>query len=71
MLIPINQIRQIYHTMLNMALEKESRGCTMYIFVTNDTDSLCASRVFTVSDHMTIIMDQVGGSLANLPPQML
>lgn len=33
--------------MLNMALEKESRGCTMYIFVTNDTDSLCASRIFT------------------------
>lgn len=49
MLIPLNQIRQIYHTMLSMALEKESRGCTMYIFVTNDTDSLCALRIFTVS----------------------
>lgn len=35
--------------MLNSALEKESRGCTMYIFVSNDTDSLCALRIFTVS----------------------
>jgi len=33
--------------MLNAALEKESRGCTMYIFVSNDTDSLCALRIFT------------------------
>lgn len=33
--------------MLNSALEKESRGCTMYIFVSNDTDSLCALRIFT------------------------
>lgn len=49
MLIPLTQIRQIYHTMLNMALEKEQRGCTMYIFATNDTDSLCALRIFTVS----------------------
>ena len=49
MLIPLNQIRQIYHTMLNAALEKESRGCTMYIFVSNDPDSLCALRIFTVS----------------------
>jgi len=36
--------------MLNAALEKESRGCTMYIFVSNDTDSLCALRIFTVSN---------------------
>ncbi len=49
MLIPLNQIRQIYHTMLNAALEKENRGCTMYIFVSNDPDSLCALRIFTVS----------------------
>ena len=53
MLIPLNQIRQIYHTMLTMALDKESRGCTMYIFVTNDTDSLCALRIFTVSYHFS------------------
>ncbi len=35
--------------MLNSALQNESRGCSMYIFVTNDTDSLCALRIFTVS----------------------
>lgn len=49
MLIPLSQIRQIYHAMLNAALENESRGCTMYIFVSNDADSLCALRIFTVS----------------------
>ena len=58
MLIPLAQIRQIYHTMLNMALEKEQRGTTMYIFATNDTDSLCALKILTVSNlpgHFTII----------------
>lgn len=33
--------------MLQAALEKEQHGCTMYIFVSNDTDSLCALRIFT------------------------
>ena len=32
-----------------MALEKEQRGTTMYIFATNDTDSLCALKILTVS----------------------
>ena len=46
--------------MLSMALEKESRGCTMYIFVTNDTDSLCALRIFTVSHFLSNLGNQLG-----------
>ena len=49
MLIPLAQIRQLYLRMLNSTIQKERLGCTVQIFVANDTDSLCALRIFTVS----------------------
>ena len=52
--------------MLNAALEKESRGCTMYIFVSNDTDSLCALRIFTVSNARQYLKENARFNLASI-----
>lgn len=49
MLTPLDRIKVLYAKIINDALESEKNGCTTYIFVSNDTDSLCAMRILTVS----------------------
>jgi hypothetical protein len=49
MLTPLDRIKLLYAKIIKDALESENQGCTTYIFVSNDTDSLCAMRILTVS----------------------
>ena len=49
MLISLNNIKHVYHHILQNALEFDGKGCTIYILVSNDTDSLAALKILSVS----------------------
>ena len=51
MLTPLDRIKVLYAKIINDAVDSEKNGCTTYIFVSNDTDSLCAMRILTVSKN--------------------
>jgi len=46
MLLPLQDFRKKYEHILRVA--SRSGGCSIYIFVTNDTDSICALKTLTV-----------------------
>ena len=48
MLIPPQNLRAYYKEMIANSLNKEKQGTTIYIFVTNEADSLCALKMLTV-----------------------
>ena len=57
MLIPLDQIKRLYLSMVQRALQVES-ACSTYIFAANDTDGLCALKILTTvlkSDGMQFI----------------
>jgi len=54
MLTPLERIKHLYTKIINDALESENFGCTCFIFVSNDTDALCALRILTVSINLSI-----------------
>lgn len=54
MLIPIDNFKQIYRYILQQALSCEGQGVTTYLICSNDTDSLCALRILTVSPRLII-----------------
>ena len=45
MLIPLNNFKKVYENIINQALEAEKEGTTIYIFISNDSDSLCALKM--------------------------
>ena len=47
MLIPLHNIKHVYQHILQRALECDGLGCTIYIFVSNDTDSLASLKILT------------------------
>ena len=47
MLIPIDNIKQVYKHILEQALECDGLGCTIQIFVSNDVDSIASLRIIT------------------------
>ena len=49
MLISIDDFKQVYKHILSGVLEFDGKGCTIYILVSNDTDSLAALKIFQVS----------------------
>lgn len=49
MLIPLHNIKQVYRHILQAALECDGLGCSIYIFVSNDTDSLTSLKILSVS----------------------
>lgn len=49
MLIPLDRLRTLYDRIIKNALTTEGQGNSIYIFTTNETDSLCALKMLTVS----------------------
>ena len=49
MKIPLQNIRHIYDQILQAAHECDGLGCSIYIFVSNDTDSIASLKILTVS----------------------
>jgi hypothetical protein len=49
MLVPLNQLKLIYNQILSEALKTDGEGCSITIFVANDTDALSALKIVTVS----------------------
>ena len=45
MKIPLDRIKQLYQLIVENALD--SQGISTYIFVSNETDSLCALKILT------------------------
>ena len=45
MLIPLHNLRHIYQHILKSALELDGQGCSIFIFVSNDTDSLSSLKI--------------------------
>jgi hypothetical protein len=54
MLIPIDHFKQVYRHILQQALQCEGQGVTTYLICSNDTDSLCALKILTVSARLII-----------------
>lgn len=53
MLIPLDKLRYFYDRILQNALDADLKGAnTVQIFVSNETDSLCALKIITVSVHV-------------------
>ena len=48
MIIPLDKLKQLYLQIVKHANESGQYGCTTFIFVSNETDSLCALRILTV-----------------------
>jgi hypothetical protein len=55
MLIPLHNIKHAYQQILKEALECEGLGCTIYIFVSNDVDSLTSFKILSVSIQLLIV----------------
>lgn len=55
MLIPLDKLRSLYDQIIKNALSCEGLGTSIYIFVTNETDSLCSLKMITVSSHWSFI----------------
>lgn len=49
MLIPLENIKHVYKKILQSALDCDGLGCSIYIFASNDTDSLSALKILMVS----------------------
>lgn len=49
MLIPLHKIKFAYQQILKDALECDGLGCTIYILVSNDVDSLTSFKILSVS----------------------
>ena len=49
MLIPLQNIKHVYAHILQSALEQDGLGCTIYIMVSNDCDSISSLKILTVS----------------------
>ena len=49
MLIHLTNLKSVYQYILQSALEFDGKGCTIYIFVSNDTDSLASLKILAVS----------------------
>jgi hypothetical protein len=49
MLIPLSDIKHVYQYILERALECDGLGNSIYIFASNDTDSLSALKILMVS----------------------
>ena len=47
MLIPLDNIKQVYQHLIEKAIESDSEGTSIYLLVSNDTDSLCAAKLLT------------------------
>lgn len=47
MLIPVHNLKHLYQHILKTALEQDGQGCTIYIFVSNDTDSVVSLKILT------------------------
>jgi hypothetical protein len=48
MLLPPEKLRGLYEQIIKNALTCEGQGTSIYIFVTNEADSLCALKMLTV-----------------------
>jgi hypothetical protein len=59
MLIPLDKLRLVYDQILMNAIPCEGQGTSIYIFVTNETDSLCSLKLITVSSTMKLITKYV------------
>jgi len=55
-LADIDHIKKVYQQIIQRALQTEGEGCTTYIFVSNDTDALCALKILTVSSLKICIL---------------
>ncbi len=49
MLIPRDKLRWLYDQIIKNALTCEGEGTSIYIFVSNETDSLCSLKMLTVT----------------------
>jgi hypothetical protein len=48
MLIPPEKLSSLYEQIIKNALGCEGQGTSIYIFVSNESDSLCALKMLTV-----------------------
>jgi hypothetical protein len=44
-LIHLTNLKGVYQYILQNALEFDGKGCTIYIFVSNDTDSIASLKI--------------------------
>lgn len=47
MRIPLHNVKQMYQFILQSALQSDGLGCTVYVFVSNDTDSLTSLKILS------------------------
>lgn len=56
MLIPLDKLKFLYEQLLKNALDPTLKGAnTVQIFVSNETDSICALKMLTVIDCLLIL----------------
>ena len=55
MRIPKERFKILYEKILTSALLGDGQGCTLFILVSNDTDSVACLKIFTVSLIFVII----------------
>lgn len=49
MRVPKERLKILYETILKSALQCDGQGCTLFILVSNDTDSVACLKILTVS----------------------
>ena len=59
MLIAIQNIKFVYQHILQSALDQDGNGCTIYIFVSNDVDSISSLKILTVSIFANFLVFEV------------
>ena len=45
MLIPLHNLRHIYQHILKSGIELDGKGCSIFIFVSNDPDSISSLKL--------------------------
>ena len=55
MLVPLANFKFVYNQILSEALKEDGEGCTVYILVANDADSLASLKILTVSELFLIL----------------
>lgn len=56
MLLPPDRLRDLYNEILKNALTSEGQGTSIYIFISNEIDSLCSLKMLTVSTISLLLM---------------
>lgn len=54
MKIPLQNIRHIYDQIIQSAHECDGLGCSIFIFVSNEPDSIASLKILTVSFNLLL-----------------